>query len=51
MIINDFCILQPKKMTEPNNFGVGSFMERKAKMIDESRQRYIKKHGLHHLVQ
>lgn len=41
----------PKTMTEPNNFGVGSFMERKAKMIEKSRQRYIKKHGLHHLVQ
>ncbi|XP_015380526.1 PREDICTED: ancient ubiquitous protein 1-like [Diuraphis noxia] len=40
----------PKK-TEPNNFGVGSFMDRKAKLIDEARQRYIKKHGLHHLVQ
>jgi ancient ubiquitous protein 1 len=39
------------KKTEPNNFGVGSFMERKAKLIDEARQRYIKKHGLHHLVQ
>ncbi|CAI6368244.1 unnamed protein product [Macrosiphum euphorbiae] len=39
------------KRTEPNNFGVGSFMERKAKLIDEARQRYIKKHGLHHLVQ
>ncbi|KAL5234135.1 hypothetical protein ACI65C_001545 [Semiaphis heraclei] len=40
----------PKK-TEPNNFGVGSFMDRKTKLIDEARQRYIKKHGLHHLVQ
>lgn len=39
------------KRTAPNNFGVGSFMERKAKLIDEARQRYIKKHGLHHLVQ
>uniref|UniRef100_A0A2S2PA69 Lipid droplet-regulating VLDL assembly factor AUP1 n=1 Tax=Schizaphis graminum TaxID=13262 RepID=A0A2S2PA69_SCHGA len=38
------------KKTEPNNFGVGSFMERKAKLIDEARQRYINKHGLHHLV-
>ncbi|VVC37403.1 Ubiquitin system component Cue [Cinara cedri] len=38
------------KNTAPNNFGVGSFMERKTKLIDEARQRYIKKHGLHHLV-
>lgn len=38
------------KRTEPNNFGVGSFMERKAKLIDEARKRYIKKHGLPHLV-
>ncbi|KAF0771420.1 ancient ubiquitous protein 1-like [Aphis craccivora] len=38
------------KRTEPNNFGVGSFMERKTKLIDEARKRYIKKHGLHHLV-
>ncbi|CAH1713864.1 unnamed protein product [Aphis gossypii] len=40
----------PTKRTEPNNFGVGSFMERKTKLIDEARKRYIKKHGLHHLV-
>jgi len=38
------------KKTAPNNFGVGSFMERKAKLIDEARERYIKKHGLHHLA-
>ncbi|XP_025193768.1 ancient ubiquitous protein 1-like [Melanaphis sacchari] len=38
------------KKTEPNNFGVGSFLERKTKLINEARQRYIKKHGLHHLV-
>lgn len=37
--------------TEPNNFGVGSFMDRKAKLIDEARKKYIKKHNLHHLVQ
>jgi hypothetical protein len=45
-----FDILKSKK-PEPNNFGVGSFMERKTKLIEEARQRYIKKHGLHHLVQ
>ncbi|XP_050429472.1 lipid droplet-regulating VLDL assembly factor AUP1-like [Adelges cooleyi] len=39
------------KSSEPNNFGVASFVERKAKLIDEARKRYINKHNLHHLVQ
>ncbi|XP_050536031.1 lipid droplet-regulating VLDL assembly factor AUP1-like [Daktulosphaira vitifoliae] len=38
------------KKIEYNNFEVASFVERKAKLIDEARKRYIKKHGLHHLV-